>query len=249
MSKLPREHPTVAEANIDSAAKTFTVVLEPLRNGLGWVVARIPFDVAKAWPVRKGVRVRGEIAGFSFRTALMGNAERGGHFILVNKKMQAAAKARIGSKVKIRLEPDLQERPAEIPPELAKALKGDRRLRKWFDGLNYYTRRTVGALVSEPKETESRQQRAERIAEWLLLVLEAELDPKDPPPILKAAFKWQPVARVGWEAMTAVRRRNHLLGIFHYKSTESRERRAAQAIDDALRVAKKAESLPKGFVD
>jgi uncharacterized protein YdeI (YjbR/CyaY-like superfamily) len=151
--------------------------------------------------------------------------------------MQAAAKATVGSKVKIRLEPDLEERPAEIPPELAKALKGDRRLRKWFDGLNYYMRRVIGALVSEAKAGESRERRAEKIAEWLLLAMEAELDPKDPPPILKAAFQRQPSARVGWEAMSVVRRRNHLLGIFHYQSAESRERRAAQAVEDALRVA------------
>jgi uncharacterized protein YdeI (YjbR/CyaY-like superfamily) len=222
-----------------STAKTFTAVLEPLRNGLGWVVARIPFDIAKAWPVRLGTRVRGEIAGLAFRTALMGDAG-GGHFLLVNKKMQAAAKATVGSKVKIRLEPDLVERPAEIPPELAKALKGDRRLRKWFDGLNYYMRRVIGALVSEAKGAESRQQRADKIAEWLLLTMEGELDPRDPPPILKAAFQRQPLARVGWEAMTPVRRRNHLLGIFHYQSGESRERRAAEAVADAVRVAGRA---------
>jgi hypothetical protein len=53
-----------------SVAKTFTAVLEPLRNGLGWVVARVPFDIKKAWPERRGFRVRGEIAGFAFRSAL-----------------------------------------------------------------------------------------------------------------------------------------------------------------------------------
>ena len=47
-----------------STLKSFTAVLEPLQNGLGWVVARIPFDVAKAWPVRKRLRVRGEIEEF-----------------------------------------------------------------------------------------------------------------------------------------------------------------------------------------
>jgi uncharacterized protein YdeI (YjbR/CyaY-like superfamily) len=91
--------------------------------------------------------------------------------------------------------------------------------------------------VSEAKAGESRERRAEKIAEWLLLAMEAELDPKDPPPILEAAFQRQPSARVGWEAMSVVRRRNHLLGIFHYQSAESRERRAAQAVEDALRVA------------
>ncbi len=222
-----------------SSAKSFTAVLEPLRNGLGWVVARIPFDVAKTWPVRRGSRVRGEIGGLAFRSALRPYTG-GGHFLLVNKKMQAAAKAGVGSKVTILLEPDLEERLAVMPPELARALKGDRRLRKWFDGLNDYTRRVICALVSEAKSGDARERKAEQMAEWMLQTLEGEIDPKDPPPILKAAFQRQPLARVGWEAMSAARRRNHLWGIFHLQTTEARERRVAQAVEDALVVARRA---------
>jgi len=37
--------------------------------------------------------------------------------------------------------------------------------------------------------------------------------------------------------MTPLRRRNHLLGIFHYQGAEARERRAVQAVEDALKVA------------
>jgi uncharacterized protein YdeI (YjbR/CyaY-like superfamily) len=57
------------------------------------------------------------------------------------------------------------------------------------------------------------------------------------PPILKAAFQRQPLARVGWEAMTPARRRNHLLGIFHYRGAEAREKRAKQAVEDAVKLA------------
>ena len=220
-----------------STVKSFTAVLEPLQTGLGWVVARIPFDVAKAWPVRRGNRIRGQIAGFKFRSSLMGFAGGGGHFLLVNKKMQAAAKAGVGSKVRIQLEPDLEERAAAMPAELAQALKEDRRLRKWFDGLTNYTRRAICAQVSEAKSGDARERKAARMAEWLLLTLEGELDP---PPILKAAFMRQPLARAGWEAMSPVRRRNHLLGIFHLQTAEARERRAATAIEDALTVARKS---------
>ena len=219
-----------------SVAKTFTAVLEPLRNGLGWVVARVPFDIRKTWPERRGFRVRGEIAGFAFRSALRPYAG-GGHFLLVNRKMQAAAKATAGSEVRIKLEPDLEERLAVMPPELAHAMKGDRRLRKWFDGLNDYTRRVICALVSEAKSGEARERKAEQMAEWMLLALEGELDP---PPILKSAFQRQPLARVGWDAMSPTRRRNHLMGIFHYQGAEARERRAAQAIEDAVAVARRA---------
>jgi hypothetical protein len=40
--------------------------------------------------------------------------------------------------------------------------------------------------------------------------------------------------------MTPTQRRGHLLGIFYYQTVEARERRAAQAVEEALRKAKKA---------
>jgi uncharacterized protein YdeI (YjbR/CyaY-like superfamily) len=213
------------------------------------VIARIPFDVAKAWPVRRGLRVRGEILpvnsrtdGFAFRTSLFPDPRGNGHILLVNKKMQAGAQAAVGSQVRISLEPDLEERAATAPPELVQALKGDRRLRKWFDGLSYSWRKEIGEWVSEPKSAGSRLQRAERMAERLLLTLEGEIET---PPILKAAFLRQPQARKGWDAMTVVQRRSHLTAIYGYRSAEARERRAAKAVEDALRVAKKG-SRPAG---
>jgi uncharacterized protein YdeI (YjbR/CyaY-like superfamily) len=230
----------MSEAMKDSGAKTFAAVLEPLRNGLGWVVARVPFDVAKTWPVRRGLRVRGEIEGVAIRTTLMAYAGGGGHFLLVNKKMQTAAKVRVGAKVRIKLEPDMEERAAVVPVELARALKEERGLRPWFDGLGEAMRRDIGKWVMEPKSTASRVKRAKQMAEWLLLALEGEMDPGDPPPILKAAFQRAPLAQAGWEAMTPARRRRHLLGIFHYQGAEARERRAAQAVEDAAEVARKA---------
>ena len=214
--------------------RIFTAILEQLLTGRGWVVARIPFDVTAAWPVLKRLRVRGEVEGLPIRTSLMAWSRGEGHFLLVNQKMRKALKAEVGSKVRISLEPDLEERPAAIPPELAAALKGDRRLPRWFDKLPESMRRDIGVWVGEPKSAASREQRAERMAERLLLTLEGE---KDLPPILHAAFQQEPLARAGWEAMTPVQRRNHLLGIYYYRAGESRERRAAQAVEDALRVA------------
>ena len=141
-----------------SAAKSFTAVLEPDRTRLRWVIARIPFDPVKAWPERRGLRVRGEISpvssksgGFAFRTSLFRSFSGDGHFLLVNKKMQTAAQAMVGSRVRIRLEPDLQVREAVTPPELARALKGDRRLPKWFAGMSYSHRKEIGDWVVEPK--------------------------------------------------------------------------------------------------
>ena len=46
-----------------------------------------------------------------------------GHFVLVNKKMQKAAGAKVGAMVDFAIEPDLEERTPTVPPELAKLLK------------------------------------------------------------------------------------------------------------------------------
>jgi uncharacterized protein YdeI (YjbR/CyaY-like superfamily) len=219
-----------------SKSKSFTATLEPLGNGMGWVIARVPFDVKKAWPVRRGLHVRGEIAGFAFRTVLFGFSGAAGHYLLANKKMQAAAKAGVGSRVRITLEPDMEEREVVTPPEMMSALKADRRLKNWHDKLSPSARREIGHWVSEPKSAESRAKRAEKMAERLFLTMEGE---DEPPPVLRAAFLRQPLAGVGWNALTPVQRRNHLFGIFCYESTDARERRAAKAVEAALQAARK----------
>ena len=216
--------------------KSFTAELERLRSGLGWTIARVPFDVSKAWPVRKRLRVRGEIEGFAFRTSLFAFAEGDGHFLLVNKTMQSAAHARVGTKVRIWLEPDLEERAALLPPELARELNSDRNLRRWFDKMSESMRREIGKWADEPRTPESRRKRAEKMAERLMQAMEGE---QEPPPVLRAAFLRQPLAEQGWFALTPTQRRNHLLGIFYYETADARERRAAKAIEDALQAAKR----------
>jgi uncharacterized protein YdeI (YjbR/CyaY-like superfamily) len=221
------------------AVKSFRAVLEPTGTELRWVIACVPANVTRGW---KGRRARGEINGFAFRTSLFPNSRDGGHTVLVTKKMQAGARAKPGDTVEIRLEPDMEERPEVIPDELTRALKAERGLRRWFDGLTPSFRRYVGGWVSEPKSAESRKRRAEQTAEWLLLTKEGELET---PPIVRAAFQRRPGTREGWEAMTPVRRRNHLLGIFHCQGAEAREKRVRMAMEDALQLARRREAVPK----
>ena len=232
-----------------SPQRSFTALLEPDGTALKWVIARVPFKIADVWPTRRGNRVKGEITaansrtgGFAFRTSLFPDPAGQGKILLVNKKMQKGAHARVGDKVRITLEPDLEEREAVMPPELAKALRGAPGLRKWFDGLTDYTRRIFCALVDNVKGPEARVNMAERVAEQMLQAWEGETDT---PPILKAAFVRQPLAEAGWQAMTPIQRRGHLLGIFFYASAESRERRAAKAIEEALKTARRELSAPK----
>jgi uncharacterized protein YdeI (YjbR/CyaY-like superfamily) len=229
-----------------SPRKSFTALLEPDGTALKWVIARVPFDIAKAWPVCNGRRVRGEIAGHAFRTSLFPDSRHGGHFLLVNKKMQSAAKARVGSRIKIWLEPDLVERPVSLPPELTRALNADRQLRRLFDSLSDSRRREFGKFADQPKSPAAREKRAGKIAEMLMQALEGERDGENaPPPVLRALFQRRPGSRDAWFALTPAQRRNHLLGIFYYESAEARERRATKAIDDALRAAKRKTGQPR----
>lgn len=219
-----------------SPRRSFTALLERDGTALNWVVARVPFDPASVWPQRVGRRVRGTIAEFDFRTTLVSYPHGGGPVLIVNKKMLAGAHAHVGEKVRITLEPDLEERPVTIPPELARELKSDRRLERWFHALSESGRREIGKWVGDPGSPDARRKRAEKMAERLMLAMEGE---EEPPPILRAAFLRQPLAREGWFALTPTQRRNHLLGIFYYETAEARERRAGKAIEDALRAARK----------
>ncbi len=215
--------------------RKFRAALEPDHTRLKWVIARVPFDPAKVWKSRRPLRVQGTINGFHFRTSLFGSAQ-GGYILLVNKQMQKQGGVLMGGVAEFTLEPDLGEREAVIPDELAKLLNKDRPLKKWFEDFSYSNRKAIGDWIREPKSISARVHRAEQIVERMMLSMEGE---HETPPILQAAFRREPQARAGWLAMTPVQRRSHLMGIFGYQSPESREKRAGKAVAEALKIMKR----------
>jgi uncharacterized protein YdeI (YjbR/CyaY-like superfamily) len=226
--------PMKANPKTKASPQAFSCVLKATGTRPRWVVARIPVDLKAAWPGWRTRRVKGTINGLAFRTALFPRA--GGEFMLVvNRKMQAGAAATTGSKVKIRLEPEMELRDERIPAELSAALRSVGGLKRWFERLSPSMRKGIGAFVDQAKGLETRKMCAERMAETLLLAMEGE---QEPPPILRAGFQRQPLAEAGWRAMTPIQRRNHLFGIFYAQTAQGREKRAAQALADAARVAR-----------
>jgi uncharacterized protein YdeI (YjbR/CyaY-like superfamily) len=217
-----------------SAAKRFRAVVEPLEGNLGWVVARLPFDVEAAWKKMVRLRVKVEVGGEVFRTSLFADARGRGHFVLVNKKMQKAAGAGMGAMVDFTIAPDLEERTPTVPPELAKLLKMEKRLAKWFEGLSEPIRWEIAKWIGGVKSAEARQRRAEQIAERLMLTMEGE---KELPPVLEVAFRRTPAARKGWDAMTKAQRRSGLMAIFYYQSPEAREKRVKKLVEDCVKVS------------
>lgn len=212
------------------SAKSFQAVLERDGTRLNWIIVRIPLDIHKVWGTRGTLRVKGTIHGFPFRSALFPTG-KGGHIMIVNKRMQAGAGVRVGARAKFRLEPDTEERTVGIPSELKRILSEDKSLLRWYEKLTYSTRKWIGEWINDVKSAEARTRRSEQIAVRLLETMEAE---QELPPMLRLAFERNARAQEGWQEMSVNRRRGHLLGIFYYRTPEGRARRLAKAIEDAV---------------
>jgi uncharacterized protein YdeI (YjbR/CyaY-like superfamily) len=215
-----------------SKAKSFRARLELHKEYLNWTLVRVPFNAAQAWPQMQRRRVRGTLNGVSFRTSLLAITRGEGDCIVVYKKLQREAGVRPGDEVAIRLEPDLEERPAVIPDEFARILKAETELRRWFERkLSPSDRSWIGYFIGQAKSAETRERRAEQMAERLMLTMEGEMEL---PPILRMAFQRQPLAERGWKAMTEVQRRRHLLGIFYYRTPDGQSKRVQALVEDAV---------------
>jgi hypothetical protein len=217
--------------DIPADSKSFRATLERFPgNGLNWVIIRLPFSVEKRWKMRGTLRVNVEVNGFEYRTAVF-PTRTGRHFMIVNKKMQKAARIVPGSTAVFTLTPDFSPRVIQLPKELEASLKEDRLLKKWFDRLSYSARKWLVDQVADAKTAETRRRRAERVAENVMEAMEAE---HDLPPMVRLAFARRPGADQAWRDLTERQRRHNLLAIFHYRTPESRLNRIEKLIDTML---------------
>jgi Bacteriocin-protection, YdeI or OmpD-Associated/Domain of unknown function (DUF1905) len=216
--------------------KRFKATLERGAIGMGWTIARLPFDPHTAWTEMLRLRVCGQVLSPSgrrveFRTSLFPVPGESGHYLLlVNNRVQREAGITTGSTVEFSLEPDLEPRPAALPDALAALLDGEPGLRDYYDRLSESMRREIGKWVTNVKSDASRMKRTEQMAECLLGAMEGE---RDLPPIIAVAFRSRPRARTGWRKMTPTQRRQQLLGVFYCQSIEARQRRVEKLCDQA----------------
>jgi uncharacterized protein YdeI (YjbR/CyaY-like superfamily) len=134
------------------------------------------------------------------------------------------------------MELDTEERTVSMPAELKRAMAGDRALLRWYQAMNYSTRKYITDWITEVKSAEARNRRAEQLAERLLATMEAE---QELPPLLKLAFSRTPHALEGWNRMSRSQRRGLLLAIFYYRNPEARARRLAKVVELAAEYAQK----------
>jgi uncharacterized protein YdeI (YjbR/CyaY-like superfamily) len=238
--KLPSEKGISTKST--AKVQTFRARLEPGDRALGWTIARVPFSPEALGKMFR-LRVKGEITGpkarpFPFRTSLFPSPspQKSSHYyLLVNRAMQQAAHIHLGDEAEFSLSADLDPREAELPDELAILLDedsepGEPSLREWYNSLSEYMRREIGKWITGVQSPEARLRRAQQMAERLLATMEGE---RELPPILAAAFRARPRARIGWQKMTPAHRRAHLMAVFHYRTPESQQKRVQKLCDDA----------------
>ncbi len=132
-----------------------------------WTYIDIPFDVQKVFGTRARVPVAGTINGFSFRNSVMPEGD-GTHRMMVGKELLAGAKARPGDIVRVTLDRDDEERPVDVPLELAAALKKSKPAAAFFAGLTASQKNEYASWIASAKQAETKANRVAKAIEYLV---------------------------------------------------------------------------------
>jgi bifunctional DNA-binding transcriptional regulator/antitoxin component of YhaV-PrlF toxin-antitoxin module len=109
--------------------------------------------------------VKVSVNGVTIRTTV--SVYGGASYVGFRKEIREAAGIRIGDRVRIHIEPDVEPRAVEVPKELARALGRDARARQEFEDLSFTHRKEHSAWVAEARRAETRQRRAEKAVTML----------------------------------------------------------------------------------
>ena len=129
---------------------------------------------------------------------------------------------------------DTEQRPVPVVPELDRVLRQSKPLQRFYQSLSLSTRNEIARHISAAKQEETRRRRSEQLAVRLMETMEAEIEL---PPVIRQVMAREPLAAKGWERMSRSHRRMHLLGIFYYRTWDSRMRRIEKAVAEMVEYA------------
>jgi hypothetical protein len=110
-------------------------------------------------------RVRATVAGYTYQTTI---ARMHGQFMFpVSAAVREKAGVQAGDKIDVELELDTTPREVSLPPELVKALKGNRKAREAFERLSYSNQKRHALAVEGAKSDETKQRRLAKILDEL----------------------------------------------------------------------------------
>ena len=137
---------------------SFVASIEEAPRGGAFVT--IPPVVAESLDGGGRIPVIATFDGIEYRGSIV---RMGGEPILgILKEIREGLGKTFGDSVTVAVERDQAEREVEIPVELAELLKLDPAARKAFDSLSYSHRREHARYVSEAKNSETRERRAQK---------------------------------------------------------------------------------------
>jgi Bacteriocin-protection, YdeI or OmpD-Associated/Domain of unknown function (DUF1905) len=117
----------------------------------------IPAKIVASLGESRRPAVRVTIAGHTYRSSI---ASMGGKFMLgVSAVVREKAGVAVGDTVTLEIELDTEPREVTVPPDFAKALRGDAKAKKFFASLSYSNKLRHVLGIEGAKTVETRQRR------------------------------------------------------------------------------------------
>jgi hypothetical protein len=144
----------------------FKGVLTATPRGGGGCFVPVPIDVAAKLGLKGFPKIQSVIAGTPYRGSLMPMGD-GTYCLGVLKSIQEAAGVGFGDTITVELELDIAPRTVEVPPDLAKALKHDKKAAAAWTALSYTIRKEHARGLEGAKRPETRERRLAKTLEFL----------------------------------------------------------------------------------
>ena len=143
--------------------QTFTAVIQ--NAGGGGAFVEVPFDVEAAFGSKRP-KIKAMIEGVPYRGILtrMGTEC---HLLIILKEIREQIGKTFGDEVTITVQLDTEPRVIEVPNDLMKELKKDKKAKAFFDKLSYTHQREYVNWINEAKKEETRQNRIARAMDML----------------------------------------------------------------------------------
>ncbi len=136
----------------------FKGVLTPTPRGGGGCLVTVPREVAAKLGLKGMPKIAAVIAGHPYRGSLMPMGD-GTYCLGVLKSIQEAVGVGFGDSITVDLELDTTPRVMEPPPDLAKAIAGNRAMAANWEKLSFTNKKEMALSLTEAKKPETRERR------------------------------------------------------------------------------------------
>src|SRR5215469_485279 len=117
----------------------------------------VPPEVVESLKAGKRPPIRVTINDHTYRSTV---APMAGEFRLpVSAEHRTRSGVEVGDEVEVEIEPDIQAREVEVPPDLLEALDRDADAKRFFDGLSYSNKQRIVLSIEGARTSETRLRR------------------------------------------------------------------------------------------